>query len=137
MKSQISNPKPQIDPKLKIPSEKIYNLRERLLAFSKKVLALVKRLPRSPECDVIRKQLSASAMSIGANYEEADASASKRDFINKVVISRKEASEAAYWLDIISGTYISEADMAGDVREILEIRRILSTIINKVKGKQM
>jgi four helix bundle protein len=38
---------------------------------------------------------------MGANFEEADGAVTKKDFINKVSIARKEAKETRYWLRLI------------------------------------
>lgn len=82
----------------------------------------------------IRGQLGGSGTSVGANYEEADGTLTKRDFVNKVVIARKEAKETRYFLRIISGTYIDSEELAADIRESEEIINILSAIINKSTG---
>src|ERR1035437_1225772 len=61
-------------------------------------------LPYSPENKTIRTQLSKSACSSGANYEEAQSGSSKADFTNKVRISLREMRESNYWLRIIQRT---------------------------------
>ena len=54
-------------------------------------------------------QLERSATSIGANIHEANYAHGRADFIAKLQIAQKEASETLYWLDMIySGEYISE-----------------------------
>jgi len=55
----------------------------------------------------------------------------KKDFVNKVVISRKGAKEARFFLRVISGTYIEPAEIAEDIRESEEIINILSSMIIK------
>lgn len=57
----------------------------------------------SSELNVIKYQLTKSATSIGANYEEAQAGSSKLDFTNKVRISLREMRESNYWLRILKG----------------------------------
>lgn len=112
-------------------NSKPYEMKERLLLFAKRMLEICKRLPNSPECNRIREQLGGAGTSIGANYEEADGAITKKDFVNKVVISRKEAKEARFFLRVISGTYIEPAEIAGDIRESEEIINILSSMIIK------
>jgi four helix bundle protein len=114
---------------------KVYDLRERLLIFSKRILKICKMLPKVPECEGIRKQLSDAGTSVGANFEEADGALTKKDFINKTGISRKEAKETRYWLRVISGTFIDEKELAGDIRESEEIINILSAILRKSGAK--
>jgi four helix bundle protein len=115
---------------------KTFDLRERLLKFSKRILEIVKMLPRSPESDVLRKQLAAAGTSIGANYEEADGAISKRDFTHKMVIARKEANETKYWLRVISGDFIQSDEIDGDIKEATEIIKIFSSIISKTRKKR-
>jgi four helix bundle protein len=118
-------------------NKKPYNLHERLLLFGKRMLEICKILPPFPECNRIRAQLGASGTSIGANYEEADGSITKKDFINKLVISRKEAKETRYFLRIISETYLKPDEIAKEIRESEEIINILSSMINKsTSGKR-
>jgi len=110
---------------------KTYDLRERLVIFSKRILEICKMLPKIPECEGIRRQLVDAATSIGANFEEADAALTKKDFVNKAGISQKEAKETRYWLRVISGTYVDGNEVLLDIRESEEIINILSSILRK------
>ena len=121
-KSQLQNPKSQ-------EKAKIYDLRDRLVFFSKRILPICKRLPRIPECEGIRKQLANASTSIGANFEEADGALTKKDFINKTGIARKEAKETKFWLKVISNTYIDERELEATIKETEEIISILSSIL--------
>ena len=112
-------------------SEKIYDLKDRTFKFAQRILDITEQLPRKPECEIIRKQLAKAGTSIGANVEEADGTLTKKDFVNKMVIARKEAKEARYWLRLISGRYIKETEVAPDIKECQELINILSSIINK------
>ena len=104
---KLQNSKQIIDHKSQNLSYK-YDLRERLLTYSKRILMICKMLPKISECEEIRRQLVAVGTSVGANFEEADGALTKKDFINKTGISRKEAKESKYWLRLISGIYIEE-----------------------------
>lgn len=115
--------------------DKVYDLRERTFRFARRILEIVAMLPRSTECEVIRRQLTKAGTSIGANVEEADGALTKRDFTNKTSIARKEAKESRYWLRIISGKYLKDDVIAGDIRENEEIIKILSSIIEKTRSK--
>ena len=112
-----------------------YDLRERLLVFTRRILLICRMLQKNQECENIRKQLSRAASSIGANFEEADGSVTKKDFICKASISRKEAKETRYWLRVISGVFVKEELLIGDIQEIDEIISILSAILIKVGAK--
>lgn len=120
-KSQLENP----------GNSKVFDLRERLLIFARRILQICKMLPRIPECDGIRKQLADAGTSIGANFEEADGALSKKDFINKVGISRKEAKETRFWLRTISGIFITNEELFADIKESEEIISILSSMLRK------
>ncbi|MGB9613592.1 MAG: four helix bundle protein [Candidatus Margulisiibacteriota bacterium] len=126
---QIQNKsKPRVEPQT---SNKVYDLRERLLIFAKRILQICKMLPRIPECEGIRRQLADAGTSIGANFEEADGALTKKDFINRVGISRKEAKETRFWLRTISGTFVDEKELSADIRESEEIISILSSMLRK------
>ncbi|KPJ65368.1 hypothetical protein AMJ44_10425 [candidate division WOR-1 bacterium DG_54_3] len=95
------------------------------------MLKIFRMLPKIPECEGIRRQLADAGTSIGANFEEADGALSKKDFINKVGIARKEAKETRFWLRTISGVFIDERDLVADIKESEEIINILSSILRK------
>ena len=69
--------------------------------FSLNLISLLKSLPKGYLGDVIGRQLLKSGTSIGANYREAKRAESKADFIHKLAIAEKEASETVYWLELI------------------------------------
>lgn len=81
---------------------------------------------------VIAKQLFRSGTSIGANVFEAQNAESKSDFIHKMKIAAKEASEALYWLILCerSENYIFDPALKEQLNEII---RILSKIISTSK----
>ncbi|MDD5593984.1 MAG: four helix bundle protein [Candidatus Margulisbacteria bacterium] len=114
---------------------KIYDIRERLFLFSRRILQICRNLPNSAECEVIKKQLSKAGTSIGANFEEADGALTKRDFVNKVAIARKEAKETKYWLRIVNDVSVYRVNLTDDNREAEEIICILSSILKKCGHK--
>src|SRR4051794_19122581 len=77
------------------------DLRDRTLEFSRLTLRFIKTLPYELTLKPIVNQLVKSSTSIGANFIEAKNASSKRDFRNKVFISKKEASETQYWLKLL------------------------------------
>jgi four helix bundle protein len=74
---------------------------KRTFDLSCQTIDLIKLLPKNTTNYVLRKQLIRSASSIGANYREALEAESKRDFIHKLAISKKEARKTLYWLGLI------------------------------------
>lgn len=73
--------------------EKGEDLRKRLYNFALRVIKLVRSLPNELATREIGKQLIRSATSMAANYEEASASFSKREFTHKISIVLKESLE--------------------------------------------
>jgi len=114
---------------------KIYNIRDRSFQFAERILNIIDLIPKTNLLQSIRIQLLKSGTSIGANIEEADGTISKPDFINKLVIARKEAKETKFWLKLISTKYVEKAVLEDDIKEVQEIINILSSIIYKTKAK--
>ena len=77
--------------------------------FSVQIINLVKELKSQHE-SVISNQIGRSATSVGANIYEANYAQGKKDFISKLEIALKEASETGYWLELLYRTnYIDDA----------------------------
>ncbi|MGR3292636.1 MAG: four helix bundle protein [Candidatus Scalindua sp.] len=81
------------------------------------------------------KQVVRSSGSVGANYIEANEALSKKDFIMRIKISRKEAKESAYWLRLIAETKSEEYTEDGNKlsNEATELKKIFSSILEKSK----
>ncbi len=78
------------------------------MEFSVDIINLVKHLKASHE-SIISNQIGRSGTSIGANIHEAQYAQGKKDFISKLEIALKEASETGYWLELLRKTnYIDE-----------------------------
>ena len=118
----------------KSKGEKVYDIRERILRFSQRILDISEIFPKTEFNKNICIQLVKSGTSIGANMEEADGTLTKKDFLNKIVIARKEAKETRYWLRLISGRYIKDEELKPDIDEVQEIIYILTAIITKLKN---
>ncbi len=84
-----------------IRNSKQYDLEERTLMFAKDVILFVKRLSMTITNIELIKQIVRSSGSVGANYIEANEALSKKDFIMRIKICRKEAKESRYWLKLI------------------------------------
>ncbi len=83
-------------------------LAELSMDFSVDIIALVKQLKSNHE-SIISNQIGRSGTSIGANIHEAQYAQGKKDFISKLEIALKEASETGYWLELLYKTsYIDE-----------------------------
>ena len=75
-------------------------LERRTKQFAIKIIAFAATLLEGRIGDVIRYQLVKAGTSIGANYREANRAESRNDFIHKIGVVEKEASESQYWLEI-------------------------------------
>jgi four helix bundle protein len=84
-------------------------LEQRTLDFAVRVVRLVSKLPRGMAGEVLGRQFLKSGTSIGANYREANRGESTEDFIHKLAIVEKEASESCYWLEIMEHVSLGEA----------------------------
>ena len=83
-------------------------LRELSMGFSVDIINLVKFLKSNHE-SIIANQIGRSGTSIGANIHEAQYAQGKKDFISKLEIALKEASETGYWLELLYRTnYIDD-----------------------------
>lgn len=83
-------------------------LAELSIEFAVDIINLVKRLKANHE-SIISNQIGRSGTSIGANIREAQYAQGKKDFISKLEIALKEASETGYWLELLYRTnYIDE-----------------------------
>ncbi len=113
----------------------IFDLEERTFQFAKAVRLFVKTLPKTSSNIEDGKQLIKSSGSVGANYREANESLSKKDFLMRIKISRKEAKESSYWLRLIHETNdLKNSDNALNlIQEANEIKKILSSILVKSK----
>ena len=83
-------------------------LRELSMEFSVDIINLVKFLKSNHE-SVIANQIGRSGTSIGANIHEAQYAQGKKDFISKLEIALKEASETGYWLELAYRTNYIDA----------------------------
>ena len=93
---------------MKSDNDKKYDFEERTFAFARNVIEYVRNLPKGIAYSEIGKQLVRSAGSVGANYIEANESLSKKDFVMRVKISKKEAKESHYWLRLSTPNKIYE-----------------------------
>jgi four helix bundle protein len=112
----------------------VYDLEERTFQFAKRVRIWVKKLPKSIANDEDAKQLVKASGSVGANYIEANEALSKKDFIFRLRICRKEAKESAYWTRLImecNKVIPDEKEGKALFQEAVELKKIFSSIISK------
>ena len=111
------------------PSPKRYDLEERTLKFAQSTNAYVRSLPR----DIVNvengKQLVRASGSVGANYIEANDSLSKKDFLMRIKISKKECKEARYWIVLTQPAKEHERLKATLLDEATQLMNILGAIL--------
>lgn len=114
-------------------NSKQYDLEDRTFKFAKNVRDFVKKLLKTIGNFEDGKQLIRSSGSVGANYIEANDSLSKKDFVMRVKISKKEAKESRFWLMLIDTGENKdlEKERQNLIKEATELMMIFSTIIRK------
>jgi len=123
------------------------HLQSRLLKFSIDVVKFLFLLPLIKEMDVFRYQISKSATSIGANYEESQAG-TYNEFRNRIQICLREARETIYFLKVLLGLSLEKtnfkikdktkysSELARLIREADEIKRIFGSISKKTQKEK-
>lgn len=97
--------------------------------FAIRSINLYKYLKDTKQEFVISKQLLRSGTSIGSNVKEAVRGQSKPDFLAKMNIALKEASETEYWLELLHETdYITDSDFKSIYADCQELLKILMSI---------
>ena len=115
---------------------KDYNLEERTAKFGENIIKFGKSIKDNTETKPIKNQLIKSGTSVGANYCEANNASSKRDFRNKIFISKKEAQETKFWLRMSAAVVPEKADEARILwQEAHELTLIFQKICDSVDGK--
>ena len=114
---------------------KQYDLKERTFRFAKNVSLYIKKFSRAISNTEYGKQVVRSSGSVGANYIEANEALSKKDFIMRIKICRKEAKESTYWLRLIVETNDTKYTEDGNKlsNEATELKKIFSAILEKSK----
>ena len=132
------NPKPEIlnskqTQMSKIQNSKVYDLRDRTLRFAKRIRDYVKNLPKTLSNIEDAKQLIKASGSVGANYIEAEEALSKKDFVMRIKISRKEAKESGYWLQLTEPKDEQIVEKQELIKEATELMKIFGSIVEKSK----
>lgn len=114
--------------------EKGYDLEEKTFQFAQDCRLTIKGLKKNVVNISDCKQLIRSSGSVGANYIEANESLSKKDFIYRIKVCRKEAKESVYWLRLLSTSKTNhDSEIKKLKNEATELKKIFSAIINNSK----
>ena len=116
-------------------------LEERTKGFAVAVVQFCMFLRKLDIPYVLLDQLIKSSTSVGANYREANRAESKKDFIHKIAIIEKEASETVYWLEIYKESNIIPDSMNKKLdrlhKESDELLRIFSSISRTARTNEL
>ena len=109
-------------------------LTEQSMEFAVYIINLVKQLKEQRE-SIMSNQIGRSGTSIGANIREAKYAHGTADFISKMQIALKEASETGYWLELLYKTnYIGEEQYNFLESKCKSLRAMLVSSINTAKN---
>ena len=108
---------------------------KRTVAFSVLVLKMLRKIPVGIESRNIKDQVARSVTAIGANYREANRAESREDFLHKIAIVAKEASESEYWLLLLRELYPEVTEIGPALAEAGELLRIFDKIRLTLRNK--
>lgn len=114
------------------------DIADRLLNLAVACLNLGAEIEASAAGKYIARQVTRSATSAGANYEEARSAESSADFVHKVGVAGKEMSETVYWLKVTSRAGIARTvDLVRWIDEGQQLVRILAASARTAKAKSV
>jgi four helix bundle protein len=118
--------------------EKTYDLEERLLEYSVRIIKIVEQLPKTRVGNHVAGQLLKSGTSPYPNHGEAQAAESPKDFIHKLRICLKELRETKRWLKLVQCVpLIKNPELLNDIlQETEELIRIFVTSIKTAEKKK-
>ncbi len=115
-----------------------YDLEDRTLEYGKRIIRMVKSLPKNNINFKLADQIIRSGTSLGANYREANETETKKDFQFRLRICRKEAKETIYWIKLIieANPELSQR-IQSLLSETFELLKIFASILEKCKNKSL
>jgi four helix bundle protein len=107
-----------------------WDLEERTASFGESIIAFAKRVPDGPVTRPLITQLVRAGTSVGANYCEANDADSKKDFIFKIGLCRREAKETKHWLRMVVA---AESQLREDARLLWQEAKELNLIFGAIR----
>jgi four helix bundle protein len=111
-------------------SDPKFNLEERTAVFGERVIGFAKRIPSSSLTNPLISQLVRSGTSVGANYCEANDADSKKDFLFKIGLCRREAKETKHWLRMVVAAV---PELRDDARTLWQEAKELNLIFGAIR----
>jgi four helix bundle protein len=106
------------------------NIRDRTQRLALNVLDIASEIPRDYSSQVLARQVTRSATSVGANYRAACRSKSGRDFLNKLKIVEEELDETMFWLELIAARKLALPEKLAPL--IAESNELLAIIVKSI-----
>jgi len=110
-------------------SSKRYDLEERTEEFARKVGQYVEGLPKTMSNLEYGRQLIRASGSVGANYIVANEALSRKDFVLRIKICRKESKESRYWLRLVNCAESARNEQERLIQEATEPMKIFGAIV--------
>ncbi|MEN8163115.1 MAG: four helix bundle protein [Acidobacteriota bacterium] len=119
-------------------SEHRFDLEDRLLEFSVRIVKVVEDLPNTRVGNHVSGQILRSGTSPFAHHGEAQGAESRKDFIHKLRIALKELRETKRWLRLIQVVPLIEPQTRLEelLEEVEELIKIFVTSIKTAEGKE-
>ena len=115
-----------------------YNLEERTQKFGEDIIEFAKEIYKNSITSPIVNQLVRAGTSVGANYTEANGADSKKDFIHKIGISKREARETKHWLRMLARCLPERKEEIKLLwKECQELTLIFQKIISSLQNKDL
>ena len=109
------------------------DLRERLTAYSLRIIGLYSTLPKNDVARVLGRQMLRSGTSVGAHHREAHRARSTAEFISKMETGLQELDETEYWLDLLLSSGNAPDDTRTLVKETMELIAIFTASVKTAK----
>ncbi len=112
-------------------------LKKRVYVWVLRLIRFLKSLPKNYVFEVLGKQLLRSGTSILANFIEAQAASSRKDFTNFINHSLKSANETKVWLSLLKDSLSKdyEREAGGLLKEAIELSNIFGSIVTTLRMK--
>ena len=122
----------------KMKSDKPWDLKERLIQYSLRIIRMYASLPKSDKVAmVLGNQVLRSGTSPGAHYFEASRARSDKEFISKMEGGLQELEETNYWLVLlVKSNIVSESNMHDLIQETTELIAIFTTAVKTTKQRK-
>jgi four helix bundle protein len=113
-----------------------FDLAERTFTFACAIVRFCLKLAEKPGVTRhIAWQLADAGTSIAANYEEAKAAYSRREFTAKTSIVLKEARESRMWLRLVEAEHLAPVhEVQPLLKEANELVAIFTTSVKRLKA---